>query len=354
MDLDPFAVIPAAVVVESTVGVLALLVPRRGWAPLAALLAAFIAILVLHVRAGGEHCGCLGGALALPAWLMLLIDGSLLVAIVALAIARHRHAGAPPADGSSTAQRARAGGARVGTALPSGLALGLALGWFASARLLPLRPAESRVAIGSGSDGAARPASGQAAMNATAEASAPIATASSAASAPPTLPTTPPPSAAPAAWRLPEVIPDQVILRPLQWKGKRLAETELGRWTDTSTFPADATVVIYYESCSHCAAHLRELAEKQAAAKPGTDSSPGAGGAASSANASGAAPRYVLVQLPTPAAYTGKLFVDRLPEGMHVQLPAQVQAWVITPPWDVTIHDGVVTDAERVKWPGET
>ena len=66
-------------------------------------------------------------------------------------------------------------------------------------------------------------------------------------------------------WKFPTDIPPQVLLRPTQWIGKPLAQTELGRWTDTLLFPPDATVIIYYLSCNHCADHLKDLAAKQAA-----------------------------------------------------------------------------------------
>ena len=43
---------------------------------------------------------------------------------------------------------------------------------------------------------------------------------------------------------MPEEILAQVLLRPSQWIGKQLAQTELGRWADISLFSPDATVVV--------------------------------------------------------------------------------------------------------------
>ncbi len=82
-------------------------------------------------------------------------------------------------------------------------------------------------------------------------------------------------------WKFPTDIPAQVLFRPTQWIGKPLAQTELGRWTGTLLFPPEATVIIYYLSCNHCADHLKDIAEKQAADPQHT-------------------PKYVLVQLPFP------------------------------------------------------
>jgi hypothetical protein len=42
---------------------------------------------------------------------------------------------------------------------------------------------------------------------------------------------------------MPEEILAQVLLRPSQWIGKQFAQTELGRWADTSLLSPDATVV---------------------------------------------------------------------------------------------------------------
>jgi hypothetical protein len=130
-------------------------------------------------------------------------------------------------------------------------------------------------------------------------------------------------------WRLPAEIPSTVVLRPPTWIGRPLEATELGRWTDTALFPRDATIVLYYASCSHCAEHLRELAALQA-----KDPS--------------SAPTYVLVQLPTPKAYTGRLFVDTLPTAvLTVELPSVVPTWVMTPPWEVVVAGGVVRGASQ-------
>jgi hypothetical protein len=134
---------------------------------------------------------------------------------------------------------------------------------------------------------------------------------------------------------LPSVLPEQVILRPSQWVGRSLADTEFGRWVDVTGFPPDGRMILYYESCNHCADHLRELAAAQAA-DPGD------------------ATNYLLAQMPTPKGYTGRLHVDRVPKAAaHVVLPELAKGYVITPPWEVFLTDGRVTRAERVKRSGE-
>jgi hypothetical protein len=136
-------------------------------------------------------------------------------------------------------------------------------------------------------------------------------------------------------WKFPTDIPTQVLLRPTQWIGKPLAQTELGRWTGTLLFPPEATVIIYYLSCNHCANHLKDIAETQAADPQHT-------------------PKYVLVQLPTPVGYKGRIFASELPTGLRVELPSQVMTWVIIPPCNIIVTGGIVARAERTKWKGKS
>lgn len=279
-DGDPVGVIVLGVFVEIAIAVLALVAPRAARVPLALLVLGFIALLVHHVSNTDATCGCFGGA-HIPASAMLGADIACL-ALLAWTFAK------PPA-----AQSVR----RTLIGVLAGLVLGGGAAAFAHERL----------------------------SHATSDAA-------------PTTPTavTPLPTPVPPiAWRMPSEIPEQVILRPLQWMGKPIGDTPLGTWADTSGFPAKARLVFFYKSCNHCAALLKELAEKQTA-DPAS------------------APTYVLVQLPTPAAYKGKLFVDTVPKhALWVELPAVIKAYVMTPPWIVDIDGGKVVHAERIPWPGE-
>ncbi|MFZ4750158.1 MAG: MauE/DoxX family redox-associated membrane protein [Phycisphaerales bacterium] len=283
--LDPQVVLTVGVFVEIAVAVLALAAPAVGRIPLAALLALFAAILVHHMASTDASCGCFGGA-NIPAPAMLLAD----LAFLGLTAWTMR------------APMQRPTAVRLATISIAALLLALAAAWFADGRITRALGGESAVTDGGG--GSAAPG------------------ASSATSAPP-------------PWSLPTTIPEQVLLRPLQWVGKRLADTPLGTWVDTSPFPPKARLIFFYRSCNHCADLLARLATEQAA-NPA------------------AAPTYVLVQLPTPPAYKGRLFVDKVPEHARwVELPSVVKAYVMTPPWIVDIADGTVVAAERIPWPGE-
>lgn len=272
LDVDPVAVIVMGTFVECAVAVLALCAPRAGRIPLAVLLVAFAGLLVHHIANTDASCGCFGGA-SIPAPAMLGAD-IVFLALVGWTFAR------PPA---------RSTGVRVMAAATVALAIGGGAGALSYNRLARTTSAEP-------SADATTPAAG---------------------------------------WRMPFEIPDQVILRPLQWIGKPLRDTPLGTWIDTAPFPQSARMVFFYKSCNHCAALLKDLAEKQAADPP-------------------SAPTYVLVQLPTPAAYKGKLFVDIVPQhALWVELPSVIKAYVMTPPWIVDIEGGRIVRAERIPWPGE-
>lgn len=294
-DLDPILVIVVAVAVECVVAALAIVAPRVGWLPALGLLAVFVTLLVGHLRAGAESCGCFGGSMPIPAWLVLSIDAALLVGIAVTAFR------------ARLLRFERAWTRLAAIAACVGVVAGGVSAFVADSRLAVMKPTAAT-------------------SNATPLGGTP---------APSRVPTTGP-SNGPAtpSWSLPAVIPPQVILRPITWINKKLADTELGRWTDTSKFPADATIIIYYLSCNHCAGHLKELAAAQA-------------------ENPAAAPTYVLVQLPTPKAYTGKLFVDTLPtSALQVTLPSEVGAYVITPPWDVVVKGGTVVSAKQITWGG--
>ena len=282
MDVDPVSVITLGTLVECAVAVFALCAPRAGRIPLALLLGGFACLLLHHMANTDASCGCFGGA-SIPAPAMLGAD----LAFLGLVCWTFRK---PPAPSGTT---------RVIVGVLAAVLVGGGLAAYASGRL-------SHAVAGE-------------------QPTAPVATPPSQAAVQP----------APPTWSMPTEIPEQVILRPLQWIGKPLAETPLGTWVDTAAFPAKARMIFFYKSCNHCAALLKELAEKQAA-DPAS------------------APTYVLIQLPTPAAYKGKLFVETVPtHALWVELPAVIKAYVMTPPWIVDIDGGKVVHAERVPWPGE-
>lgn len=118
----------------------------------------------------------------------------------------------------------------------------------------------------------------------------------------------------------PRALPRFVEWDPAEWVGKPIGETPMAALLDVSLYPPDGTWVLYSPTCDHCAAYLRSLAGEFASQ-----------------------PRqYVLVQLPGDEGQPPA--VDVMPPGEQAELPAQV-AYVITPPWELTLEGGVVTAA---------
>ncbi len=72
-----------AISAEFAIAAFALLVPRVAWPAVAALMAVFCGILVKLWADGDANCGCFGSSVSFPPWAMLLIDGTLLVALLA-------------------------------------------------------------------------------------------------------------------------------------------------------------------------------------------------------------------------------------------------------------------------------
>ena len=101
-----------------------------------------------------------------------------------------------------------------------------------------------------------------------------------------------------------------------------LRESDLAVYVDTTRFPDDATVIIYYETCRHCARHLAALA-----ADPGDR-------------------RYVLVRIPTPEDNTLPVVVRERPSAIDASLPAGIEFRIRTP-WELTVEDGIITEATQ-------
>ena len=246
-----------AIAGELAAGTLGLLLPWFGWLPLAGALGLFIAVLVDLVRLGAENCGCFGDH-GPPPEVMLAIDAALLVAMLAARPWR----------------------------IPRGAADGRALVlWFplalvaVAAPFLKFRPT-----------GNLAPAQ---VVNETGE-----------------LVWAPPPA---ESW------PPYVAPNVREWIGKPLAQTELGVWFDTSLWPPDATCILWRQSCSHCAAHLRELAQ-----------------------ADDGSTFYVLVRIPGDEGEAPA--VDLRP----MVLPEYDLVWpgpelIVTPPIELAIEGGVVS-----------
>ena len=70
-----------AIGIELGVAFLAFLRPRWAWPLAACVLLVFDAVLLTQL--GAENCGCFGSKISMPPWLMLAIDSTLLVALLA-------------------------------------------------------------------------------------------------------------------------------------------------------------------------------------------------------------------------------------------------------------------------------
>ena len=251
--LGPELTFKLAIAIELSFALTALLRPRLGFVPLAMLFMVFLGILVQLVASGASSCGCLGSRVTMPPAVMMGIDATCLVAMLA---------------------------ARPWSAIPARRApfALLAAVWIASW-------AAPWVVIST-------PAPTEAARDASS-----------------------------GEWRPPEKLPRFAQLRPLEWVGKPIDETELAVWMDVGAYPQDATWVLYSATCEHCAAHLRQLANDFASD-----------------------PRlYVLIRIDDETDES-QFQVDMKPPGEEAQLVTGVP-YVITPPWDLTLEDGVVTDA---------
>jgi len=72
----------SAVAAELTITFVALLRPRHAWPAVVAVFLLFEVVLVDGLLAGDSSCGCFGASVVFPPWLMMGIDGMLLLAIL--------------------------------------------------------------------------------------------------------------------------------------------------------------------------------------------------------------------------------------------------------------------------------
>ncbi len=68
-----------AIAIEICIVALALIWPRLGWMCLTAIYVVFLGLLFKLMQAGATGCGCFGGAIKLAPWMMMAIDGVLLL-----------------------------------------------------------------------------------------------------------------------------------------------------------------------------------------------------------------------------------------------------------------------------------
>lgn len=185
-----------SIAIELAFALVALIWPRRGFAPLAALYAVFVAVLIQLLSQGAKSCGCFGGAIQFPPWLMISVDGALLAFLLLARPWKSIPARSP----------------RV-VLLVAAVAIAAVQPWI----WIPAQP----------------------------PAPAPVAAAD-----PGTEIVAPPPAVE---------IPRYVVLAPETWVGKSIHETELAPWIDTRSLPGDATWILYFVTCEHCERYLQRL-----------------------------------------------------------------------------------------------
>jgi hypothetical protein len=191
-----------SIAVELAFALVALIWPRRGFAPLALLYAVFVAVLVQLISQGAKSCGCFGGAITFPPALMISVDATLLVLMLAARPWKTISPGKPPY-----------------LALAAAVALAAIQPWI----WIPPQP-PAPVAVPPIAGGPEEPS-----------------------------------PAAPTNAQAPVERPRYVVLEPEDWAGKSIHETELAPWLDTWSLPGDATWVLYFVSCEHCERYLQRL-----------------------------------------------------------------------------------------------
>ena len=247
--------------IELSLVALAFLRPRLAWPAMVALFAFFDFILTTQIAAGAESCGCFGGGLKVSPTLMMAVDSTLLLALLA----------------TKPWASIRSRGAGIGLVL-----VALILAFAVPAAWIRVRQSE----------GPAKP-----------------------------LPhmgdPAPPPVKAPA-W---------LELHPEKWMGKSVYDIEeLTKYVPAEKLPADGQIVLWRQGCTHCAKHLRELANGDKGDHP-----------------------IVLIQIQDDGKDSRA--VDAMPNGAHVTLaefPKDMQVIVQTP-WDFTVAGGTVTEARDPK-----
>ncbi|MBM3990604.1 MAG: hypothetical protein FJ298_06285 [Planctomycetes bacterium] len=296
------------VAIELAFSLIALFVPRIGWWLVSTLLTVFVGVLLKLIAEGSTSCGCFGGAITLSPYAMLAIDGSLFAFLLFT-----RPWQAIPAAPLPLARLVPA--ALVGAVTPF-MALPLVDGWRKSqtstptptnttgaAVTTPTRPAPlvlPQIPNSNPGTSAARPNSADGLLVPSFDAS--------------------------GRWKLPDSLPRWARLRPPEWIGKSIHDTDLAVWMDTRTYPEDGTWILYLETCSHCADYLKTL-EASFASDPKL---------------------YVFVRLATDKDEAEGV-VTLKPPGEQAALPKEV-TWVVgpeLPPWELVLEGGVVRSATR-------
>lgn len=86
VELSPLSIYDTfrgAIAIELCIVAIALIWPRLGWMFLSSIFVVFLVLLGKLVAAGAEGCGCFGGSITIAPWIMMTIDGTLLLLLLA-------------------------------------------------------------------------------------------------------------------------------------------------------------------------------------------------------------------------------------------------------------------------------
>jgi Methylamine utilisation protein MauE len=282
------------IAVELCLAGLAFLKPRLAWPVLVGLLVFFDLILTRTIQAGAESCGCFGGSIKVSPWLMLGVDSFFLVALLATA----------------PWKRIRRRGAPIPWLIPVAIVAVLAP-WLKIHAGVTGRPAPSDGAVAAGPRAPAGTPPGMTPGTATGD---PAGAGDPVSPADPD----PPASGAAASEKL-----DWLELQPAKWVGQLVYDVpDLTRYVDPGLLPSDGRIVLWRQGCSHCAAHLREMAEHDDETVP-----------------------ILMVQIEDDLE-DGRA-VDLMPQGSHVthaHYPEGLEI-ILQTPWELTTEGGTITSA---------
>jgi hypothetical protein len=289
--------------VELGVSLAALFSARVGWWLMTGLLSVFLAVLFHLISIGATNCGCFGGAITFSPYQMLAVDGTLFALLLWV--------------------RKAAGATRTPSQLltAAALVIGAVTPWVA----IDNSGGESTTPTASNTTGENAGASNPAnASNPTTGANTPPPTDKPAEQPAQVAPNTPQVAPTPQPWQLPATKPRWVKLRPPEWVGKSIHETELAKWLDTRSLSDTGRWILFLQTCTHCRDYLNRVA-----AKFGEDPQV-----------------YVLVTLATEQD-AAEGIIQQTPPHEAGSLPPDIQ-WVVgpeLPPWELVLEGGVVIEA---------
>jgi hypothetical protein len=294
--------------IEFAFSLAALVSTRVGWWLMMALLGVFLSVLAHLVWIGATSCGCFGGAIKFSPYQMLAVDAPLFVILL---LARK----------GAWNSKAKLPLAALGAAMLIGaLAPMFLVDNTGGAAPLPTdRSSEASPRSNGDSPNATTPSNPDARVASVDE---PTPNESSTAAS--TSSEDPMSQGAPGPWKLPATKPRWVKLRPPEWVGKSIHQTELGAWMDTRSLPDTARWILFLQTCTHCRDYLNRLEA-----------------------AFGSDPQvYVLVTLATEQDEAEGI-IQQTPPHEAGALPPDIQ-WVVgpeLPPWELVLEGGVVIEA---------